>query len=145
MPLLSLEGILLFILAAGAGAFARYGCSAWAGQLACKLRAYKQGTQQPSSIQCSVRFPWGVFIVNLLGCFGFGLCMGLGNSSFPLDATERIILFTGFFGSFTTFSTFIFEMYFLWQEREYISCILFSLGQICGGIFLTYMGMYIFL
>ncbi|SMC69456.1 CrcB protein [Desulfocicer vacuolatum DSM 3385] len=54
-------------------------------------------------------FPWGTAAVNILGSFLFGLlwafAMGRGN----LNTDLRSMLFVGFLGAFTTFSTFISE------------------------------------
>lgn len=54
-------------------------------------------------------FPWGTAAVNILGSFLFGVlwafAMGRGN----LNTDIRSMLFVGFLGSFTTFSTFISE------------------------------------
>lgn len=53
-------------------------------------------------------FPWGTYLVNMVGSFllglitGFALYHGLGD-------LPRTIVGTGFCGAFTTFSTFTFE------------------------------------
>lgn len=54
-------------------------------------------------------FPWGTIAVNILGCLLFGLIWQLGEGVGRLDRQTRIIILTGFMGSFTTFSTFAFE------------------------------------
>ncbi len=51
-------------------------------------------------------FPWGILVVNLAGCFLFGWLFGiLENRTWGSEAM-RLAIFTGFLGSFTTFSTF---------------------------------------
>jgi len=51
-------------------------------------------------------FPWGILVVNLAGCFLFGWLFGiLENKAWGTEAM-RLAIFTGFLGSFTTFSTF---------------------------------------
>ncbi len=57
---------------------------------------------------------WGVFVVNVVGCFLFGLGW--------VYTQERImaarLLLVAFLGSFTTFSTYIYDMYrFIVQEN----------------------------
>ncbi len=82
-------GRLLAIALAGAlGTLARYGLSGLCAR-------------------CSVSFPWGTLAVNLLGCFGLGLLMGVATGGRGLlPASLRSFLGTGFFGAFTTFSPF---------------------------------------
>lgn len=55
------------------------------------------------------RFPWGTFVVNMLGCFLFGLVWSLAESRAAISAEARTVLLIGFMGAFTTFSTFAFE------------------------------------
>ncbi len=51
-------------------------------------------------------FPWGILVVNVLGCFLFGwLFARFETRDFGSDWL-RMAVFTGFLGSFTTFSTF---------------------------------------
>ncbi|HEB54031.1 MAG TPA: CrcB family protein [bacterium] len=47
---------------------------------------------------------WPIAVVNVLGCFGFGLCWALatGRMSHPV----AVAVLAGFFGAFTTFSAF---------------------------------------
>ena len=54
-------------------------------------------------------FPWGTAAVNILGSFLFGLlwAFALGRGNFSADM--RSVVFVGFLGAFTTFSTFISE------------------------------------
>lgn len=45
------------------------------------------------------RYPWGTFVVNLMGAFLLGLFSGLA-----LDGTQLALLGTGFCGALTTYS-----------------------------------------
>lgn len=51
-------------------------------------------------------FPWGILLVNVLGCFLFGWLFALMEARDWATEALRLALFTGFLGSFTTFSTF---------------------------------------
>ncbi len=51
-------------------------------------------------------FPWGIFVVNILGCFLIGLIFGYSSLVRSLSEETRLLLVTGFLGSLTTFSTF---------------------------------------
>lgn len=61
-------------------------------------------------------FPFGTLAVNLLGSFGlalFGLWLG---SRAELSPQLRLLVGTGFFGAFTTFSTFASESVTLFEK-----------------------------
>jgi CrcB protein len=58
-------------------------------------------------------FPVGTLVVNLSGCFVLGLLDGL---LLPTDVA--LILGTGVIGSYTTFSTWMFETQRLGEERQ---------------------------
>jgi CrcB protein len=82
---------LLFLLAAGAGACARY-----------LLDAVVQR-------RTAGRFPWGTCTVNVSGSFLLGLLNGLALYH-ALSTDARFVLGVGFCGAYTTFSTFAFEV-----------------------------------
>lgn len=61
-------------------------------------------------------FPFGTLAVNLLGSFGlavFGVWFG---SKIDLSPNVRLLIGTGFFGAFTTFSTFANESVTLFEK-----------------------------
>lgn len=51
-------------------------------------------------------FPWGILIVNVIGCFLFGWLFALFENKAWFSDAIQLAVFTGFLGSFTTFSTF---------------------------------------
>lgn len=51
-------------------------------------------------------FPWGILLVNTAGCFLFGWLFGLFENRAWFSDSLQLAVFTGFLGSFTTFSTF---------------------------------------
>src|SRR5579862_2618933 len=58
---------------------------------------------------CGASFPWGILVVNLVGCFAFGLVFPLAEERKLIGSDTRQIILTGFMGAFTTFSTFTFQ------------------------------------
>jgi CrcB protein len=60
-------------------------------------------------------FPWGTFVVNVLGCAALGLVAG-GVSGAAGPEWLLTLLGTGFCGALTTFSTFSFETVRLVEE-----------------------------
>lgn len=63
--------------------------------------------------------PWGTAIINVVGCFCFGLIASLFASRSHWDAETKTIILTGFFGAFTTFSTYMFEIHALVKEGAF--------------------------
>jgi CrcB protein len=51
-------------------------------------------------------FPWGILLVNVVGCFLFGWLFTLFENRAWFSDAVQLAVFTGFLGSFTTFSTF---------------------------------------
>lgn len=56
-----------------------------------------------------LNFPLGTFSVNIIGCFIFGFLNAFAAKSNTISPTLQLALSAGFCGSFTTFSTFIYE------------------------------------
>lgn len=79
-------------------------------------------------------FPWGIFLVNVLGCFLFGVVWELAAVRHLLSDSTRTVLLVGFMGSFTTFSTLVFDTNRLWDNAHEILLLLNLGGQILLGI-----------
>jgi len=86
-------------------------------------------------------FPFGTFVVNLLGCFLIGLIYGLSERGNLLSPEWRLVLATGFCGGYTTFSTFAYENIQLLRQGDYLYFFLYTLGSVCLGIIFTFLGM----
>ncbi|MCL2118646.1 MAG: CrcB family protein [Planctomycetaceae bacterium] len=101
-------------LAGAFGTLARYGVNQLSGQL-------------------FGRHPWGTVIVNLLGCLLFGFLAALFTAK-RLPIQYQVILLTGFFGGFTTFSAYAFEIADFLEHNRYLAAMgHFSLQNI-GGV-----------
>ena len=61
--------------------------------------------------------PWSTLGVNVLGCFLFGVLFQLMENRVPTDSHLRLLVFTGFLGAFTTYSTFAFETHQLHSSK----------------------------
>lgn len=65
-------------------------------------------------------FPYGTFVVNIIGAFIIGLLMEFGLRSALIPPTLRVGLTVGFMGGLTTFSTFSYETFRLLEDGEYL-------------------------
>ena len=85
-------------------------------------------------------FPFGTFVVNMVGCLLIGFLAGVTDSRGLLGDTARAFVFTGMLGAFTTFSTFSYETIGLFQNGH-TSPALTNLGlQIVLGLLAVWGG-----
>lgn len=86
-------------------------------------------------------FPAGTLAVNLVGCFLLG---GIGQYSLThisIPADWRVGVTVGFFGAFTTFSTFSWETVHLLDDGDWMRALLYAGASFLGGLFLLKLGM----
>ncbi len=62
-----------------------------------------------------VNFPWGTFTVNVLGSFLMGVLIATFAHFWQPPPEIKLLLITGFLGSFTTFSTFSLDFSVLYE------------------------------
>ncbi len=93
--------IRLFIIGAGGflGAISRYLVAGWAQDLS-----------------RSVHFPYGTLAVNLIGSFLLGFLVRYAFVHNVFSPEVRLLIFIGFLGAFTTFSTFSNETFNLFAD-----------------------------
>lgn len=63
-------------------------------------------------------FPYGTFVVNIIGCFLIGIIYALSEKG-NIHIEWRFFLATGILGGFTTFSSFSLETISLFRESQY--------------------------
>jgi CrcB protein len=86
-------------------------------------------------------FPTGTLTVNLIGCLLLGgvAQFSLNHLSVPPD--WRVALTVGFFGAFTTFSSFGWETVHMLDDGEWSRATTYVLTSVIGGILLVRVGM----
>lgn len=117
--------LLLLCLAGAAGTLARYWLSnatyAWLGR----------------------DFPWGTFCVNVVGCALFGFVLVLAEERHFIHDEARLVLLVGFMGSFTTFSSFIYESASLATAGNFFFFTFNIVGQLTVGLAAYHLGSFV--
>ena len=120
-----MEKFLLISLGAVLGANARYWISEWA---ASKLDSV---------------FPHGILLVNLSGSFLLGFFLTLATERWLLDPRWRILVAVGFFGAYTTFSTYTYDSLNLMLKGQVGLGLLNLLGSSLLGILAVGAGIFL--
>jgi fluoride exporter len=90
---------------------------------------------------CGSRFPWGILVVNLLGCFAFGFVYPLAEERWFITGQSRQIILTGFMGAFTTFSTFTYQTTDFLEKGQWFDAFANVAVQVVCGIGLMFVGL----
>lgn len=80
-------------------------------------------------------FPFGTLTVNVLGSFGLALLYGFIERSELADSPYRFLIGVGFFGAFTTFSTFSIETLALLENGLWLKALSNTLLNVCACLF----------
>lgn len=84
-------------------------------------------------------FPFGTFIINIIGCFVIGLFAGFAESQ-TITSEMRLFVQTGILGGFTTFSAFGYETFLLFRNGQVMLGLVNSLGQVIIGLIAVWIG-----
>ena len=89
---------------------------------------------------CGQGFPWGTLMVNLLGCFLFGVVFAVFGKSNATDNTLYLLLTTGVCGGFTTFSAFANESVQMLQQGNTWGFVGYVATSVVAGLALIALG-----
>jgi CrcB protein len=112
----TLMTILVLALGATLGAAARYYVTLW------------------MTARFGAAFPYGTLLINVLGSFLLGAFVTLSSEWSAIGPELRLLVATGFCGSFTTFSTFSNETLFLLTSGHYIGAVVNVVGSVLLGL-----------
>jgi CrcB protein len=87
------------------------------------------------------QFPWGTFVVNLLGAFALGIVVALTTERLILSSDWRVALGIGYLGSFTTFSTYTYETIKLAEDGVIGLALMNSVGMLALGLLAATLGL----
>ena len=100
------------------------------------LRYFIQGNVQNLT---TAGFPYGTLVVNVTGCVIIGLLLTLAEERELLSREARLLLVTGFLGSYTTFSSFGWETFALLRDNEILS----ASGNVALSVVLGLLGVWL--
>lgn len=86
-------------------------------------------------------FPWGTFVVNIIGCFLIGLFATWYGRGVIQSESLRIFLMVGICGGFTTFSAFTIEGIGLIKDNKIGIFLLYMCASVLLGLGATLLGM----
>ncbi len=87
--------------------------------------------------------PIGTLLVNVVGCFLIGILMEVTRHHSFVSEGLRLMLITGFLGSFTTFSTFSAETVNMLMTHQYLWSFFNVIVQVVGSLLATILGIYV--
>jgi fluoride exporter len=87
------------------------------------------------------QFPWGTFVINVLGAFALGLLVAITTERLLPHGTWRTALGIGYLGSFTTFSTYTYESVKLAEDGAVGLALLNSVGMLALGLLAAFTGL----
>ena len=125
-----MRAVILIFLGGGVGSVLRYSLGLAA-------------TQRFGAFTAASGWPWGTFLVNLLGCLVMGLCYRLLPVPADGPASARLLLMTGVLGGFTTFSAFALDSALLWTRQDGQGLALYLGGTLAGTLIGVALGLWI--
>jgi len=114
--------IFLIALFGAAGTLARYGL---------------QGVVQ---FRMGGAFPYGTLLINLTGCFLLGLIGQFTMNRMVISPDWRIAIAVGFFGGYTTFSSFGWETAKMLEDGEWLRASTYVGASVIAGLLLSIAG-----
>ena len=88
-------------------------------------------------------FPWGTWIINLLGGFLMGVLAAVLARSSEGGEQLRLFLGVGVLGGFTTFSAFSLETFNMLQRGEPLMAAAYAVSSVTGSVLMLIGGVYL--
>lgn len=101
-------------------------------------------TKTNSFLAKSANFPWGNFVVNVVGSMIAGIIYYFVVRNFDnFDPRLKLFLFTGFLGGFTTFSAFSLDFFRLATAGQYPQAAFYVIASVTISILALFFGFYL--
>ena len=85
-------------------------------------------------------FPWGTFVVNIIGCFLIGIIFGISEKGDFFSPDVRLFLTVGICGGFTTFSSLSNDAFLLLRQQEWLRFAIYTSFSFFLGLLAVYAG-----
>jgi len=100
----------------------------------------RYGLQGLVQIKMGSTFPYGTLVVNLTGCFFLGLIGQIALNRVIVPAEWRMAIAVGFFGGYTTFSSFGWETAKMFEAGEWLRASSYVAASVVLGLLLSVAG-----
>ena len=87
-------------------------------------------------------FPIGTFVINISGSFALGYFLAVITDRTIVSDATRLAIAVGFIGSYTTFSTYMFESDALARDGAWIKAAANLIGSVIVGLLAVRVGMW---
>jgi CrcB protein len=85
-------------------------------------------------------FPYGTLLINLSGCFLLSLIGQFMLNRMVISPDWRVAIAVGFFGGYTTFSSFGWETAKMLEDGEWLRAAVYVGASVVAGLFLSVAG-----
>jgi CrcB protein len=100
----------------------------------------RYGLQGVVQVRTGGAFPYGTLLINLTGCFLLGLLGQVTMNRMIISPDWRVAMTVGFFGGYTTFSSFGWETAKMLEDGEWLRATTYVAASVVAGLFLSVAG-----
>ena len=100
----------------------------------------RYGLQGVVQIRTGNTFPYGTLLVNLTGCFFLGMIGQFTLNRLVISPDWRVAIAVGFFGGYTTFSSFGWETAKMLEDGEWLRVTTYVTVSVVAGLLLSVAG-----
>jgi len=100
----------------------------------------RYGLQGLVQIRVASTFPYGTLLINLTGCFLLGVIGQFTLNRMVISPDWRVAIAVGFFGGYTTFSSFGWETAKMLEDGEWARATAYVAASVVAGLLLSVAG-----
>jgi fluoride exporter len=100
----------------------------------------RYGLQGVVQIRMGSGFPYGTLLINLTGCLLLGFIGQLTLNRMLISSDLRIAIAVGFFGGYTTFSSFGWETAKMLEDGDWLRATMYVSASVIAGLLLSVVG-----